>query len=857
MKGMRHPHLRLNRRSFLKISAAAGVLTYATLSRGDLVIRALTTAPTASDQEAAPTETLFNTVCSNNCKQACHVTAHVYGGHLVKTSLNPMPDQRYNRICLRGISHAQRVYHPDRLKYPMKRVGQRGSGQWTRISWDEAISTIAQQFSAIRQKYGSQAVAYVPVSGNYGMISGMGGAIARFANVSQGTMLGVSVDLAMPLGTQQVGLNYYGGGNEATDIADNSRLIIVWGNNLTESDIHAWHFVADAMDNGAKVIAIDPHFSVVASKSSEWIHPRPGSDVALGMSVINVLINEKLYDSNFVINHTVGPFLVAADTGLFLREKDIVQGGSGKFMVWNLQSGKPQPYDQVSSPALTGVFTTGSKQVRPAFQLLSDRVAYFTPENALSFTEVPPDTVRSLARDYATRKPASMMPNMGIDRWNNGYLMGRVIGTMAALTGNVGLPGATPVGDIAGFAGMYVNNGNWTVPSGTYATQLVQALMYDAVISGNVNVFTPADPSNRALGTSGRQPVSVPYTIKALFSANGNWASNSPDQKKILEQMLSPDKIEFYVAADMFLTDSTAYADIVLPVTHWFENDDMVSGYTHPYLMRQEKALASPWECKSDYEIFQLLAQKTGVGQYFQGTASDQIESILSEAEKGLGASGAAAVAQFRADDIARFSPSPYVGYSDLNFSTPSGRLEFYGENELLRFPYGLSLPVQKGGDPLVRWEEPMEAWPTNALAKKYPLQCYQEHAKWRVHSTWFNQPWLREIDPEPTVKMNPVDAGARGIKDGDYVEVYNDRGHAVLKVVFNSGVRPGSVNIPHGWQRSQHKAGGYQELTSASTNPISLNFAYNDLMVEVRPVPPGTQLGTVFPLGQGVNETS
>ncbi len=781
---------------------------------------------------------------------------HVRQGRIVKTSMNPMPDPRYNRICLRGLSHAQRVYHPDRLKYPMKRIGPRGSGQWTRISWDEAISTVAQQFNRISQQYGSSAVAFVPVSGNYGMINGLGGSVSRFANVFHGTLLGVSVDLAMPLGVSQVGLSFYGGGNEAEDIADNARLIIVWGSNLTESDIHTWHFMADAIDNGAKFVVVDPHFSVTASKAQEWIHPRPGSDVALGMSIINVLINENLYNSDFVVNHTVGPFLVSGDSGLFLRESDVVQGGSDKYLVWDGSSGSPKPFDQVSNPALTGQYTVGNLTVRPAFQLLSDRVAWFTPENAQGLTEVAPDIVRSITTDYATRTPATIVPNMGIDRWNNGYLMGRVIATLAALTGNVGRPGATPVGEIAGFASMWVNNYGWTSPSGNYASSLPQALMYDAIINGKVTAYQPIDASNPSLG-SGPQPVEVPYVIKGLFSSNGNFVSNNPDQKKIIEQMLAEDKIEFFVAADLFLNDTTAYADIVLPVCSWFEADDMVSGYTHPYLMRQNKAIDPLWESKSDYQIFQMLAQQTGLGQYFQGTEDDQIESLLSSAAQSLGDSGAAAIEEFKKNDIARFAPKPYIGYSDLNFSSPSGRLEFYSEGELLQYPWNLRLSVKNGGDPLVRWEEPMEAWPTNDVAKNYPLQCYQEHAKWRIHSTWFNQPWLREVDPEPIVKMNPTDAQARSINDGDYVEVFNDRGHAILKAVFNPAVRPGCVNIPHGWQRTQHRGGGYQELTNASTNPISLNFSYNDLMVEVRKVPAGTQLGTAYPLGQGVNGTS
>jgi anaerobic selenocysteine-containing dehydrogenase len=841
----------------LKLSAAAGAMAYVALVPGQSLLRAFVPSAPVSQQTQAEQEILYNNVCTNNCKQTCRIFAHVYQGRLVKTSPNPMPEPRYNRICLRGLTHVQRVYHPNRLKYPMKRVGARGSGQWQRISWDEAISTIAEQFNSVASEYSPKAVAFLSISGNYGIVNGWGGAMAKFANLYQGTILGVSTDLAMPLGLQQIGLSYYGGGNELADIADNARLVIIWGNNLTESDIHAWHFVADAIDNGAKIVTIDPHFSVIASKSNNWIHPRPGSDIALGMAIINVLINEHLYDEDFLVKHTVAPFLVRGDNGLFLREKDLIEGGSEKYMAWDAESQVPKRFDEVSHPALTGKFSAGNFALRPAFQLLIDRVAEFTPENTEHLTDIQPEEAKSLAREYANRKPASILANMGIDRWNNGHLMGRVLGTMAALTGNVGKPGATPCGDIAGFASLYVNTWNWLHPAGKSATNLVQALMYDAIINGSVKMYVPADPSNRSLGTSGPEPVQVPYQIKAIFSSSANWISNSPDQKKIFEQILSEDKIRFFVAADMFLTDTTSYADIVLPVSHWFEEDDIVSGYTHPFLLRQEKCLSPLWECKSDYEIFQLLAQKMGMGEYFQGTARDQVESILDDTARSLGSAGAEAIDQFRKTGAVRFSPSPYIGNSDLHFYSRSGRLEFYGEQELLQFPYGLGVSVEKGGDTLVRWEPPMEAWTDNALAKKYPLQCYQEHTKWRVHTTWFNQPWLREVDPEPIVKMNPVDAQARGIRDGDYVEVYNDRGHAVLKAVFNPAVRPGSLNIPRGWQRSQHRAGSYQELTNVSTDPVSLNFSFNDVLVEVRKIPSGMQLKSVSPWGEEANVTA
>lgn len=840
---------RISRRGFLKASAALGAAAgVAGMGTRTKILRALETKAAAAPAPAE--EKLYYSVCAPNCWMGCRLYAHVRDGKLVKTSLAPMPDPRYNRICLRGLSHVQRVYHPDRLKYPLKRVGKRGEGKWERISWEEAIDTIARRFDEVRKKYGSRAVAFMPMSGNYGVINGgLAGAIMRFANLFEGTLVTGAIDSALQLGLQQVlatAAGYYGGffaGNEPLDMS-NSRLIIAWGTNLTESQVHNWHFIADARDRGAKLIVIDPNFTVLAAKADLWIPLRPGSDPALGMAVLHVLINEGLYDEDFVLRHTVGPFLVRGDNGRFLREQDVVPGGSDRYMVWDPVAGAARPFDQVSRPALTGQYRVGDLQVKPAFQLLAERVAEFSPEKTQQITDVAPETVRTLAREYATRKPAFIYPSMGVDRYDNSHLVGRALGTMAALTGNIGMSGATPCGTAGGGALTVVLDprsvGGWLMPTGTYATPLNYLLAYDAITQGKVRMYVPADPKNPALGTSGPDPVEVPYTIKAAFINTSNFVSSFPNQRRIIDELFAEDKLEFVVVADLFMTDTAQYADILLPVTHWFENDDIVGGI-HPFFLIQQKALPNPWECKSDFEIFQMLARKMGYGEYFQGTAKDYIDPILNEIARNLGSEGDKAIEQFRKEGAVRFFPAPYYSFADRKFWTYSGRMEFYAEKELVNFPSTvplLGIPVEKGGDPLPRWEPPVEAWSTSEEAKKYPLVCMQEHTRWRVHSTYYNQPWLRELDPEPEVKLNPADARERGIRDGDYVEVFNDRGRMVARAVVSPAVRPGMVNIPKGWQRSQTRAGGYQELTKDHQNRFTLNCSFFDTRVEVRKAP-------------------
>lgn len=838
------PNPVLSRRDFLKASTLAlggAAVVAAGPGGGQRVLRAL--------EEGAPNSALsgqsavFNTVCAPNCWMGCRIEAYVRDGKLVKTRFSPMPEERYNRICLRGMSHVQRVYDPDRFKYPMKRAGKRGENKWERISWEEAIKTIASEFNRVKEKYGSNAVAFAPMSGNYGIINGgLAGAIQRFAAIFQGTVAGGAIDSAMPLGLAQIIANHLNGGgafgigNEAADMA-HSRLIIVWGSNITESQVHNWHFVADAIEeNGAKLVVVDPTFTPTAAKAHLWIRPRPGSDPALTMSIIYTLIEEKLYDEEFVIQNSVAPFLVRGDDGMFLRENN---DPAGKYMVWDSSTKQAVSFDTAVSPALEGSYKVDGLKVTPSFQLLVEEVAKYKPEDAISITDVPAEQVRELARLYAGRKPAFIYPGFGIDRYTNGHLTGRGLATMAALTGNLGISGATPAGAMGGGALMAALNPanlmGWLFPTGTFYNSMNYLLFYDAVTKGEVDMYVPKDMANPLAGASTAQPVKVPFPIKAAFLNTSNFISNFPNQNKVEQEVFSEDNLEFVVVADIRPTDTTAYADIILPVTHWFENDDIVGGI-HPFLMRSEKALEAPFECKPDLEIFKLLAEEMGWGEYWQKSAKEYADEIVSEMAKNLGAKEAVEI--YRKDGAVRIFPYPYYSFADKKFYTDSGRIEFYAEREIVNFPGtspALGIPVSMGGKPMVHFEPPYEAWYENPLFEKYPLTNYQEHSRWRVHSQWFQVPWLREIDPEPVVKMNPEDANVRGLQSGDYAEVFNDRGKAVFKVILSEGIRKGMVNTPKGWQRYQFKKGGYQELTMDHKHPINLNCSFFDTLVEVK----------------------
>jgi molybdopterin-containing oxidoreductase family molybdopterin binding subunit len=374
----------------------------------------------------------------------------------------------------------------------------------------------------------------------------------------------------------------------------------------------------------------------------------------------------------------------------------------------------------------------------------------------------------------------------------------------------------------------------WTAPSGKYAPSLNMLQCYDAITNGQIKAYSAKDPSNKLLGTKTKDPETVSYTIKAAVIADSNLVTSLPGQKRVIQDVMAPANLEFIVVHDQFMTDTASYADIVLPATSWFENYDILTAL-HPNLMLQDKAIDNLYEAKSNYEFFQLLAKAMDLGDYFNMTAQEYRDYVLGKLENTF---GKAKIDPLRSDGVTRLSDGPSIPFLDSKFQTDSGRVEFYAERVIINSPYSypaLGIPVSMGVNPLPHFEPPREAWYENPLTQKYPLICMQKHALWRVHSQWFNVPWIRELDPFPHVDLTPSDAASRSVSEGDLVDVFNDRGSVTLKAHITEALPDGMVNIDKGWQRSQLPAGGYQELTSEYINPITTNSSYYDTLVQIK----------------------
>lgn len=811
----------VNRRTFLKASGVAAGATAVAGAGGRPVLHML---EEISPQEAGntdqggATEQIFRGVCRPNCFAYCPLNVHVRDGKIVKTSMAEFVDPQYNRICLRGLTHVQRTYDPDRIKYPMRRAGERGENKWERISWEEAIKTITDSWKQIQAQYGTRAVSIYAGSGNVTLLHGlMPGAKSRFSNAIGATDLDLSADAAMTVGLNRVVGNRGPWVSSEPKDYINSKTIIAWGANITEAQIHSWHFVAEAMEAGVKLIVVDPVYTILASKADKYVSVRPGSDAALTLSMMNVILAENLHNVEFLLAHTVAPFLVRADTKRFLRMSDIgvepkegPPDASGQptvidpIAVWDSVKNKAGAVDAVAKPALEGSFEIDGIQVRTAFDLLKEEIAKYPPEVASKLTDVDVETIQYLARVSADG-PVSHVLGWGPQAYDNGAHATHASVTLCALTGNIGYPGASVGGNWSVFPGI-----NWAF---TVATKSASTSMSHLVY--------------RKVAKTGMFQ-GKPYPIKSMYVFCGNPVNTAVNGNEWINDVLPT--LDLVVVADTVFTDSARYADIVLPVAGWFEQEDITSaGQTH-YVELSEKAIEPLYESKPDADIFRLLAEGMGMPELFAKTNEEYLAELLdTDYNRSLGIT----LDSIREKKMFRYLPDPYIAWEGFSFATPSGRMEFYVEDPTPRSVSDEVIDYDR--ERLPRFFPPTEAWPENALAQKYPIVLLSTRPKFRVHSQWYGTPWLRELDPEPTVKINVQDAAARSIKNGDYVEVFNDRGRAVVKAVLTNGVRSGAAVFAKGWQRNQYIEGDLAQLSSSAFDPVAVNQSFMDELVEIR----------------------
>lgn len=806
----------LTRRGFLKTTAAVAGATAVAGGLSGAV--ALATAPAPQD---GGTKVGYS-VCRGNCGSRCPMKVEVREGKVVRTSAAELEDQDnadQRRICVKGLSQPQRVYDADRIKYPMRRVEgtERGAGEWERISWDDALDEVASKMKEAFDNYGPTSVALWNSFACTGLVNGSGkGSVSygRFLSRTGATILSPGADYAQMF-------MFYGAltlvfGNSGPDVP-NARTIMVWGASPTDAYVQDWQFVCRAREGGTKLITIDPQFTPAAARSDMYIPIRPGTDGALMLAMANYIIDNGLINETYMKTVTVSPYLLKAD-GTYAHLSDAgvapveaVNPLTGEpmtvdpFMVWDNATGSYAAADAATDPALDGSYEIEGVTYRTVFDLTKEKIREYTSEVAAEICDMTKEQVEELARIYATEGPVYIHTNQGLGHHVNSHHNYKNLVLLAALTGNIGVPGGSL--------------GHASLGYRSYPYNPAPVVAGDAQNLDICGMYLPDIMETKKWGDT-------PLDIQFLWMANGNMLCNESGRLELIEAVK---KVPFVVAADCTMTDTVSYADIVLPIPHVFETEDIASLPFVPYFPYQPKLIEPLYECRTDFDILNELAARMGMTDLYDKTAEEYLHELLDTPDN---VANGASYNDIKEKQLVRLYDTSAVPDVDTTFMfTAPGRLSYYMDMPMPRNYYGQEVAEFEH---YPYYTNANEAYWDNPMREKYPLFGLGQHEKYHVHSQLAMTPWLREIEPEPMLKINSHDAEARGIAQGDYVRAYNDHGSVVLRAKVTAGIKEGVVSIPHGWHATQYVEGHAQDLTNRFMNDFCSNSAFYDFLCEV-----------------------
>jgi molybdopterin-containing oxidoreductase family molybdopterin binding subunit len=750
---------------------------------------------------------------------SCPVYAHVKDGRIVK--FEPVIPGRF---CAKGAVWPERIHSPDRILYPLKRTGERGSGKFRRVSWDEALSEIASRLNAIRDTYGHRSIAMYDRAGLAGVRFGqlLGATRISFIGAHGDSPVGAARATGWrnwtdPTGTP--GAQQAPGGHAMEDLSMHSNLVIFWACNTAETEqLQMKHFVK-AQERGAKLITIDPLFTTTAAMSDQWVPVKVGTDAALALAMIALIHVNELTDVEYMRRHTNGPFLVREDNGRILREADVVEGGDpDAFMMWDERRRQPVRYDDPDAePALMGRRTVNGIACRTAYQLQVDEALPYTPERAAEITGLPADVIRQLALEYATAGPAAIKKGWGIGRTYHAHHVERMMLTLAAMTGNMGRPGGG-VSAISSFQ---------APPTNRDLVPRLENPVPQVTLDGLTFLKAAAGEEIPGYG---------PFPIKALLMGGMNFLNQWPGAAGTVERVLP--NIDLLVINELVMSDSARFADFVLPVVTPYEKEGVcMPGYYGNLIQYMPKVIDPVGESLSDFEIYRRLGIHMGWAKEFEGVEEGVILPKMWETVPGVTWERIKAEKAFAWEG---FNPGatpehPHVEWAEARFRTPSGRLEFYTEECA---PLGDALPTYR--------ERPRDLY--DPPGERLPLSLVSYHSKFHPSGAFNEVETFRDLLPDPYVTVHPEDAAARGITNHSIVEVYNRVGRVVLRARLSEGMRPGTIAIMQGWRRSSFLDGAMQELLSGDVinpahvamNPVTgadPNAPLHDVWVEVRRV--------------------
>ena len=818
---------------------AAGALATATAAGCSSVDESGAGATSAETDTAAPEESYFVGTCHGNCGGRCALKATVRDGKVVSTL--PMDYTKENeglRVgCVKGVSNPLRIYGPSRLLYPMKRAGERGSGEWEQISWDEAIELFANQLKTTMETYGGEANMWQGGAGNMnGVLNGTptgiinsallptgeikpldgfskGYANSRLIQKTGGTVLSVGHDMA---GIVFAFVHLTQPRSAVEDLA-NAKTIVSWGANPAEASFcrAAWNWVCKGRENGAKLITIDPLFTSTAAHSDEWLPVRTGTDAALMCGMIHYIVDNDLADWDYVKNGSVAPFLID-ETGAYLRLSNFGKAEAGADddvpVVWDEDAGEFVAHTEAVNPAIRGTFDAEGTSVRTVFDAAMENIAPFTVEFAAEECGISVEQIENLARTCATEGPTSFYINYGLEHAYESWRIYFLIGLLASLTHSVGIPGGSHVGSI----GLGHES----------ATTIKQPKTFNA----DGFVVEDAVPGNHFTGdwivqiAETGQWAGKDFHMGTLVNMCANPLDNFSGSSALLKAY---DKIDYIITIDSIMTTTAHYSDLVLPTCMPWETYEYIDGGIF-----EQKAIEPVGDAKSDFDIIKSVAVKMGYDDLIEGEGLDFLRSYLDTPENIEAGVGFDAL--YENGVVVGDYSMPATVVPEYN---PYGRTQFYMEYLMPRDAWGQVFGLQ---DRLPFYKPSIEAYADNPDREKYPLYGFSNHDLYHGQTLWVHNEWLntfRTIEGKPFCRMHPEVAEARGIKTGDKVRVFNDHGSCVLNALVTEGIRNDSLWLPHGFTWDEFEEGYAQSLTRWCPDDVTSNNNFNDWICQVEKV--------------------
>lgn len=731
---------------------------------------------------ASPTFRIVHTVCSHDCPDSCGVLVTVDGdGRAVKVAGDPAHPVTQGFLCGKVAKYLDRVYAPSRILYPLKRKAGVAKGPLERgreheafeqVSWDEALDAIAARLKSVAAEFGPESILPYSYAGTIGVL-GFGSMDRRFFHRLGASQLDRTI--CSEAGGEAWKLVYGKKLGTPTEDFRLAKLILAWGANIHGNNVHLWPMVEQARRNGARLIVIDPYRTRTAALADWHIAIRPGTDGALALGMMRVILNEGLEDREYINEMTHG------------------------------------------------------------FEQLAERAQEYTPERVAAWTGMKAAEVESLAREYAGTRPAALRLNYGVQRAENGGTAVRAIVMLPALTGAWKYRGG---GAQLSTSGAFEWDENAVRRPDLAMASPLKRLARTVNMCALGEALDARGIGNREQGIVGaeqRDGVEASYStpgVQALFVYNSNPGAVAPNQNAVKRGLARADL--FTVVHDLFFNDTTDYADYILPATTFLEHTDVQGAYGHYFVQLSQKAIDPPGEARPNVWLFGELARRMGFEEEcFRDSEMDLIRQALAIGEDGhstrpqmehitledLKEQGHVPLG-FHRDPEGR----PFQPYVSGTVPTQSGKVEFYSEKLAAR-----------GLDPLPGFVPATESR-FGELAKRFPLEFLSRKADNYMNSTFANLDGHRKMEARTSqrLEMHPADAAARGISDGDAVRIWNDRGSLRLTALMNASLPAGVVAGKLDWGKLSADGENVNALTSERLTDIGAGATFYSTLVEV-----------------------